>query len=268
MKISGESVLTFYICCMKIMSYNVNGIRAAINKGFIEFLQEENPDILCLQEIKATEDQIPTLEFIALGYHCYWFPAQKKGYSGTAILSKKEALSVTKGCGHELFDSEGRIIQANFEDFSVISAYFPSGSSGDSRQEVKMEFLDHIFSHIHSLHHTFPKLIVCGDYNICHKPIDIHDPVSNKNSSGFLPEERAWMDKFFESGFVDTFRVFNSEPHQYTWWSYRAGARGKNKGWRIDYISVSPELKDQLLHAQICPQHMQSDHCPLYTEIK
>jgi exodeoxyribonuclease III len=253
---------------MKIMTYNVNGIRAAMNKGFLDFLKSKQPDMLCLQEIKATPDQFPVQEFENLGYHCIWNPAVKKGYSGTALLSKIKPNKVSIGCGHELFDAEGRVIRADFDRFSVFSTYFPSGTSGDIRQELKMHFLDYYFEHLKNLKNELPGMIVCGDYNICHKPIDIHDPVSNKNSSGFLPEEREWMDKFFDSGFIDTFRQFNPEPQQYSWWSYRAGARARNKGWRIDYISVTPNLKDLLADAALFPDENHSDHCAVSLELK
>lgn len=253
---------------MKIMTYNVNGIRAALNKGFLDFLKTRQPDMLCLQEIKATPDQFPVEEFEKLGYHCTWNPAIKKGYSGTALLSKIKPKAVSIGCGHDLFDAEGRVIRADFDNYSVFSTYFPSGTSGDIRQDLKMQFLDYYFDHLKNLKNELPGLIVCGDYNICHKPIDIHDPVSNKNSSGFLPEEREWMDKFFDSGFIDTFRHFNPEPHQYSWWSYRAGARARNKGWRIDYISVTPNLKDLLSNATLFPDDNHSDHCAVSLELK
>lgn len=250
------------------MTYNVNGIRAALKKGFLEFIDKQSPDVLCLQEIKAIEEQIPIEDFENIGYKCYWYPAQKKGYSGTALLTKKEPNKITLGCGNELYDFEGRVIRADFDNVSVISAYFPSGSSGDVRQEVKMGFLDFFLEYTKELRKEFPKLVICGDYNICHKAIDIHDPVSNKNSSGFLPEEREWMDRFFESGFIDTFRKFNPEPDNYSWWSYRVGARARNKGWRIDYISATENLSDNLKSSKLFPEHNHSDHCALLTELK
>jgi len=252
---------------MKILTYNVNGIRAALNKGFLDFLKLKNPDVVCLQEIKATEDQIPVEEFEKLGYHCYWYSAQKKGYSGTAILSKTKPNAITVGCNHELYDSEGRVIRADYDKFSIFSTYFPSGTTGDIRQNIKMEFLEHFYSYIHKLKKELPGILVCGDYNICHRAIDIHDPVGNKNSSGFLPEEREWMDKFFESGFIDTFRRFNPEPHNYSWWSYRAGARARNKGWRIDYIAATENLLDNLSTSELMPDFNHSDHCAVQTEI-
>lgn len=251
---------------MKVITYNVNGIRAALNKGLLDFMKMYDPDIICFQELKAMPDQIPTEEFQKLGYHCYWFSAQKKGYSGTAILSKSKPKEVICGFGNPFFDAEGRTVLAHFDNFSVLSAYFPSGSSGDNRQSAKMEFLSAFYAYTKNLLLSTPNLMICGDYNICHKPIDIHDPVSNKNSSGFLPEEREWMDRFFELGFVDTFRELNKEPHHYSWWSYRAGARARNKGWRIDYNAVSEPLKKHISSAIHLEQHNQSDHCALLTE--
>ncbi len=253
---------------MKILTYNINGIRAAMNKGLTEWLASVDADIVCFQEIKANPEQFDTTAFEKLGYHCYWFPAQKKGYSGTAILSKVKPTHVEIGCGNPIFDYEGRILRADFSHFSVISAYFPSGSSGDLRQDVKMNFLDFFQQYIDQLKTQSKPLFICGDVNICHQAIDIHDPVSNKNSSGFLPEERAWLSAFLESGFTDTFRFFNPQPHQYSWWSYRANARERNKGWRIDYIFVDDRLQQMLKKSLLLPEAKHSDHCPvlLYLE--
>lgn len=252
---------------MKIITYNVNGIRAALTKGWAEWVQKEGFDIICLQELKAEPGQLDLSIFDNLGYHHYWHPAQKKGYSGVAILSKVKPDHVEIGCGNSAYDAEGRVIRADFGDKSVFSIYFPSGTTGDVRQQVKYQFLDYIYDYLMALNKKGRKLIVCGDYNIANKPIDIHDPKGNKESSGFLPEERAWMDKFYENGFVDSFRQFNSEPHQYTWWSFRANARANNKGWRIDYIAVSESLKKQLAGARIIPEAKHSDHCPQLLEV-
>ena len=253
---------------MKIISYNVNGIRAAINKEFFAWLQATDADVVCLQEIKATPDQIIDIVILEqLGYKHYWYPAEKKGYSGTAIFSKIEPEHVEYGCGIEEYDREGRVIRADFKDFSVMSCYFPSGSSGDERQLFKYKFLEDFYTYIETLKLQIPRLVISGDYNICHKPIDIHNPKSNANSSGFLPEERAWMESFINSGFVDTFRHFNQDPHQYTWWSYRAGARAKNLGWRIDYHLVSKDLEPNLKRAAILPEAKHSDHCPILLEL-
>lgn len=254
---------------MKIISYNVNGIRAAMRKDWLQWVQLENPDIICLQEIKATPGDFP-LEIAlieSLGYEHYWYPAQKKGYSGTAILTKISPQKVTFGCGEKAYDEEGRIIRADFEDFSVISAYFPSGTTGDIRQAFKYRFLDDFQTYANDLRVYQPKLVISGDYNICHREIDIHNPKSNANTSGFLPEEREWMENFIQSGFVDSFRSLNPEPHNYTWWSYRAGARAKNLGWRIDYHMISEALAPQLKSASILPQVVHSDHCPIVVEL-
>lgn len=252
---------------MNIISYNVNGIRAAINKGFIDWLKEENPDIIGLQEVKANEAQVDLHPIIDLGYHINWFPAEKKGYSGVAIFSKEKPKNIKHGMDHSQFDAEGRILQADFDNFSFISAYFPSGTSGDIRQSFKYEFLDAFFDYSQSLMEKFPKLIVSGDYNICHKAIDIHNPVSNKNSSGFLPEERAWMDKITSNGFIDSFRLFHEDPHHYTWWSYRANARNKNLGWRIDYHMATEAMRDDIKNSVILPEVKHSDHCPIKIEL-
>lgn len=252
---------------MKILTYNVNGIRSAANKGLFDFLRNESPDIVCLQEIKAEKDQADLAAIEALGYHHYWFSAQKKGYSGVAIFSKIEPKNVVYGCNDPDFDFEGRCIRADFEKFSVLSVYFPSGTTGDIRQDVKYKFLDHFYQHALQLEKELPALIVCGDYNICHKEIDIHNPKGNKDSSGFLPEERAWMDKWFASGFTDGFRHLNPNPDHYTWWSFRANARANNKGWRIDYISVSDSLASQLRSTTIFAEAKHSDHCPVAIEL-
>ncbi len=249
---------------MKIVTYNVNGIRSAMNKGFTDFLKAESPDIVCLQELKAQERDIDEKSLHDLGYHCYWYPAEKKGYSGVGILSKTEPLQVEKGMGHPLFDHEGRIITAHFKDFQVMSCYFPSGTTGDIRQKIKYEFLDAFYEFIHGKTEAKDKLVICGDYNIAHKPIDIHDPVGNKNSSGFLPEEREWMDKWFGNGMLDSLRHLNPEPDIYTWWSFRTNARSRNKGWRIDYISISNSLKKNLKSAGVYGDWVHSDHCGSY----
>jgi exodeoxyribonuclease III len=253
---------------MKIISYNVNGIRAAISKGFIEWLQEANPDVICLQEIKATEDQIPIEAIAAAGYpYQYYYSATKKGYSGVAVLCKTKPHTVAYGTGIEHMDFEGRNLRVDFEHYSIMSLYLPSGTNSD-RLGHKFMFMADFQNYINLLKRTVPNLILCGDYNICHEAIDIHDPIRNKNTSGFLPEERAWLDAFIKSGFVDSFRYFNNEPHQYSWWSYRAGARGNNKGWRIDYNLVSDTLKDKLKRAVILPSAMHSDHCPILVEME
>lgn len=252
---------------MKLISYNVNGIRAAIKKGFVDWVDATKVDVLCLQETKATQDQVDLTDLENLGYTSYWFSAQKKGYSGVAIFSKHEPKHVEYGMGIEKYDFEGRAIRIDFENFSILNVYMPSGSSGEERQQFKFEWMDDFFTYVTELKKTIPNLIVCGDYNICHTEIDIHNPKTNKNTSGFLPEERDWMTKLFESGWIDTFRHFNDEPHNYSWWSYRAGARGKNKGWRIDYFAATTIMEERLSKAYILPEAKHSDHCPIVLEI-
>lgn len=252
----------------KIITYNVNGIRAAVKKGFMEWLEAASPDIICLQETKAQPDQIPIFEFEAMGYKSYVQSAQKKGYSGVAILSKRAADQVTYGMGIEKYDDEGRFIRADYGPYSVVSVYHPSGSSGDQRQAFKMQWLDDFQKYVAELKKQRPKLVISGDYNICHQAIDIHDPVRNAHISGFLPEEREWMTGFLQTGFTDSFRLLNKEPHQYSWWSYRANARANNKGWRIDYNMVTDSLSDKIKRVAILPQAMHSDHCPVLLELE
>jgi len=244
----------------------VNGIRAAITKGFLTWLEAANPDVLCLQEIKALESQIPVQDFKALGYeYQYYYPAQKKGYSGVAILSKIKPNNVVFGTGIEHMDFEGRNLRVDFDELSVMSLYLPSGTNID-RLSYKFQYMDEFKAYIDELKKTVPNLVICGDYNICHQAIDIHDPIRNAKVSGFLPEERAWLDAFIQSGFVDSFRTFNKMPHQYSWWSYRANARNNNKGWRIDYNLVSESLAPRLSRATILPNAKHSDHCPVLVE--
>jgi exodeoxyribonuclease-3 len=253
---------------MRIYSYNVNGIRSALNKGLLNWIEYANADVLCLQELKAQASQVDIASFESLGYKVYLHTAEKKGYSGVAILSRVEPVHVEYGCGNPMYDLEGRILRMDLKDFSIMSVYIPSGSSGDDRQAFKMKFLDFFYDYIDSLIKEIPKLIISGDFNICHKPIDIHNPVSNKNSSGFLPEEREWVTKFLDLGFTDTFRFFSSEPHNYTWWSFRANARAKNLGWRIDYHMTTKVLENNLTGALIFPDAIHSDHCPILLEIE
>ncbi|WP_417610654.1 exodeoxyribonuclease III [Owenweeksia hongkongensis] len=251
---------------MKVISYNVNGIRAAVKKGLMEWLQAANPDVLCLQETKAQPDQIDHELIKESGYHGYYHSAQKKGYSGVAILTKTQPDHVEIGCGIEYIDLEGRIIRADYGNLSIMSVYIPSGTNM-LRQGLKMQFLADFQKYISELLKERPNLIVCGDYNICHKAIDIHNPIQNANSSGFLPEEREWVSGFIDSGFIDSFRYFNQEPHNYSWWSYRANARNNNKGWRIDYNMASTPLEGRLKRAAILPEAKHSDHCPVLLEL-
>lgn len=253
---------------MRIISYNVNGIRAAIKKGFVEWLKNSDPDVICLQEIKANPEQFDTTPFEDAGYNYqYWYPAEKKGYSGVAILSKHKPLHVEFGTGIGYMDFEGRNLRIDFEGFSVMNLYLPSGTN-INRLEHKLQYMADFQNYVDTLKLQIPNLIICGDYNICHESIDIHDPVRLKNSSGFLPIEREWIDGFMKSGFIDSFRHLNKEPDNYSWWSYRAGAREKNKGWRIDYHLVAEPLRDRLKRAVILPEAKHSDHCPVLIEIQ
>ncbi len=252
---------------MKILSYNVNGIRAAIKKGFINWLISANPDIICLQEIKAQKEQLDLSLFEKAGYNYnYWFSAEKKGYSGVAILSKTEPKQIIYGADFNLASTEGRIIRADFDTVSVMSLYLPSGTN-DLRLDLKFRFMDEFMEYITELKKDIPNLIICGDYNICHKEIDIHNPKGLKNTSGFLPEERDWLDRFINNGFIDTFRVFNKNPDLYSWWSYRANARNNNKGWRLDYCLATKPLEKRLKRAYILKEAKHSDHCPVGVEI-
>lgn len=253
---------------MRIISYNVNGIRAAIKKGLLDWIKTEPADVICLQETKATKDDIDCAAVNDLGYHDYWYSAGKKGYSGVAVFTKIKPDNVLYGNNNKVSDDEGRILQLDFGDTRLINAYFPSGTTGDIRQTFKYVWLEELLIYLSELKKQYPKLILCGDYNIAHKDIDIHDPKGNKKSSGFLPEERAWLDGFFASGFIDTFRQLHPEPHQYSWWSQRfPTVRAQNKGWRIDYINITDPLKGKLVDAKILPDVKHSDHCPVYVEL-
>ena len=253
---------------MKIISYNVNGIRAAIKKGFIDWLVAADPDVICLQEIKANKDQLDLSIFETVGYsNQYWFSAQKKGYSGVAILCKKKPVNVTYGTGIKSMDFEGRNIRVDFADISVMSLYLPSGTN-INRLTYKFEYMDLFKDYIDNLKKDKPNLIICGDYNICHQAIDIHDPVRNKNVSGFLPQEREWMSDFLNSGFIDAFRMLNNKPDLYSWWSYRANSRANNKGWRLDYTLVANPLKKYISRASILSEAIHSDHCPILLKLK
>lgn len=254
---------------MRIISYNVNGLRAAIKKGFIDWLKTNPADVVCLQEVKATEADIKVKELEDLGFTHHWFCAQKKGYSGVAIFSKQKPTAVKGGCGIAQSDFEGRVIEADFGDIKIINAYFPSGTSGDLRQNYKYQWLQEFDEYLNTLKKKNSKLVLCGDYNIAHQEIDIHDPKGNKKSSGFLPEERAWMTQFLNNGWVDSFRHLHPEPHRYSWWSQRfPSVRLNNKGWRIDYICITTALLPQLVDAEIFPDIKHSDHCPVYIKLK
>jgi exodeoxyribonuclease-3 len=247
----------------KIYSYNVNGIRSALSKGLSDWIKFSSPDILCLQETKADPSQIDVLLFESLGYTCYIHSAEKKGYSGVMTLSKEPAQQIIPGMGIEKYDTEGRVLRTDFKSFTLINVYIPSGTTGDIRQDFKMEFLNDFRKYIQVLRKERSRILICGDYNICHKPIDINHPERHKNSSGFLPEERDWFDKYLSDGLIDTFRIFTDQPNQYSWWSYRANSRAKNLGWRIDYHVVSEDLKPMVKNASIMKDVNHSDHCPV-----
>ncbi|NJO03546.1 MAG: exodeoxyribonuclease III [Bacteroidia bacterium] len=254
---------------MKIISYNLNGIRAAIRKGFIDWLKATDADVVCLQEVKADASQIPPSLFEDMGYYVYWHAAERKGYSGVAILTRIKPQTAVLGYESEtgLSDPEGRLLRLDFEDYSVMTVYIPSGSSGGLRQDFKVQWLDQFYEYIKNLLTYRPRLLISGDYNICHQAIDIHNPKANARSSGFLPEERAWLTRFMNLGLLDTFRYFNPEPHHYTWWSTRMDARDRNLGWRIDYHLLTENLQANLKRALILSEAKHSDHCPVLVEI-
>ncbi|PIP53810.1 MAG: exodeoxyribonuclease III [Bacteroidetes bacterium CG23_combo_of_CG06-09_8_20_14_all_32_9] len=252
---------------MKVFSYNINGIRSALSKGLLEWVSESKCDLLCFQELKATTDQFDVSKFTEMGYFPVWNSAERKGYSGTALLSKQKPDFISTEIGISKFDKEGRLIRTDFGELTHISVYVPSGSMGDIRQEFKMEFLSAFYNYIKELLKTRHSIIISGDFNICHKPIDINNPEKHNDVSGFLPEEREWLDNFISLGLIDSFRVFNSQPEQYSWWSYRQNSRNKNLGWRIDYNFVNEKLKSKLKSADILRQVVHSDHCPVMVEI-
>ena len=254
---------------LRLISYNVNGLRAAMKKGFIEWLKTDPADIICLQETKAHHTDIDVQLLEELGFEHHWFSAQKKGYSGVAVFTKVKPDHVKMGSGFETSDFEGRVIELQFGDIKLINAYFPSGTSGEERQTYKYQWLREFHTYLENIKKTNAKVILCGDYNIAHKEIDIHDPKGNKKSSGFLPEEKQWMDEFLGTGWIDTFRHFHADANRYTWWSQRfPSLRLNNKGWRIDYFSVTAALRSQLVAADIYHEVKHSDHCPVFLEIK
>ena len=253
---------------MKIFSWNVNGLRAVVKKGFFDWLNLETPDVVCLQEIKARVEDLDENLLNPKGYHTVWNPAERKGYSGVAVFMKKKPTAIHKGMGIERFDSEGRIIRVEFKDFDLLNVYFPNGTSGSERLQYKMDFYDAFLDHCEDLRGRGKELVITGDVNTAHKPIDLNNPKANEKNSGFLPEEREWVDKFIKHGYVDSFRAFNQQPDQYTWWSYRFNVRGKNIGWRIDYFFVTEGLMKKVKDSFITPEVMGSDHCPIGLDIK
>ncbi len=249
---------------MRVISVNVNGIRAAARKGFFEWLAKQKADMVCIQELKAQVEQLTDDLFYPKGFHCHYFPAEKKGYSGVAIYSKQKPDNISMGLGFDIADSEGRYIQADFGSLSVASLYLPSGSSGDERQQIKFKFMDQFLDKLKAFKRKRREYIICGDWNTVHKEIDIKNFKGNQKNSGCLPEERAWMDDLFNKvGYVDAFREVNKQDEQYTWWSNRGQAWEKNVGWRIDYQIVTPGLKQKIKHDNIYKEHRFSDHAPL-----
>jgi exodeoxyribonuclease-3 len=249
---------------MRVITANTNGIRAAARKGFFEWLEGQQADVVCIQETKAQEHQLSDEVFCPAGYHCYYFDAERKGYSGTALYCKTEPQQVIKGLGWDPADSEGRYIQADFDGISVISLYMPSGSSSPEAQQKKFDFMDKILPHFQSFKELDREYIICADWNICHKEIDLKNWKPNQKNSGFLPEERQWIDDLLnKDGFVDAFRVINQQAEQYTWWSNRGQAWAKNVGWRLDYQVVTPGLKDKILREEVYKDERFSDHSPL-----
>lgn len=248
---------------LKILSWNVNGLRAVLKKGFVDFLQAEKPDILCLQETKASEEQLPPEIRTAWGYHVFFSSAEKKGYSGVAILSKEKPRSLEYGFGTVEFDREGRILIADYGEFVLFNIYFPNGKASPERLAYKMRFYDAFLERAERLRAQGRKIVICGDVNTAHREIDLARPRENSKVSGFLPEERVWIDEFLARGYVDTLRAFDDRPGQYTFWDQKSGARERNVGWRIDYFYVSESLRKQLKGAFILPEITGSDHCPV-----
>ena len=252
---------------MKLISWNINGIRAAYKKGILNWFSKEQPDILCIQETKAMKEQLPDDLINVNGYNSFFSSAEKKGYSGTATYTKFKPAKVLNGIGIKKFDSEGRFLVTEFDEFVLFNIYFPNGKARAERLQYKMDFYEVFLKHLKKLLKQGKKIVICGDVNTAHKEIDLARPKPNEKVSGFLPEERAWIDKLLEAGFIDTLRVFNQKPGQYTWWDMMTRARDRNVGWRIDYFFISDNLKDNLKNAFILPEVMGSDHCPVGIEL-
>jgi exodeoxyribonuclease-3 len=253
---------------VKLLSWNVNGIRAIHKKGFLDWFKKVNPDILCLQETKAHPEQLVDELKDVNGYESYFSSAEKKGYSGVVTYTKEKPLNVKNGIGIKKFDSEGRFIITEFNEFILFNIYFPNGKASKERLQYKMDFYDAFLKHCKKLLKQGKKIVVCGDVNTAHEEIDLARPKENSKTSGFLPEERKWIDKFIAAGFIDTFRMFDKEPENYTWWDMITRARERNVGWRIDYFYVSDKLKSNIKSASILPEVMGSDHCPIELELK
>ncbi len=253
---------------MRIITLNANGIRSAARKGFFAWLEAQDADVVCVQETKAQVDQLADPVFRPQGYHCYYRDAAKKGYSGVALYSRVEPQAVVTGFGSREFDAEGRYLEAQFKALSVVSVYLPSGSSSEERQQAKFRFLDQFLPHLRNLKRRRRDYVLCGDWNIAHKEIDLKNWRSNRKNSGFLPEERAWLDQLFgDVGYVDGFREVDQRPERYTWWSNRGQAWAKNVGWRIDYQVLSPGLRGSVQCADIYTTQRFSDHAPLTLDL-
>jgi exodeoxyribonuclease-3 len=253
---------------MKLLSWNVNGIRAIYKKGFLDWFTKEDSDILCLQETKAKKEQLSDELLNVNGYTSYFSSAERKGYSGTATYTKLNPVKVSNGIGIKTFDSEGRFLITDFDEFILFNIYFPNGKAKAERLQYKMDFYEAFLKHLKKLLKQDKKIVICGDVNTAHKEIDLARPKANEKTSGFLPQEREWIDKLLEAGFIDTLRVYNQKPEQYTWWDMMTRARDRNVGWRIDYFFISDNLKDNLKNAFILPDVMGSDHCPVGIELK
>ncbi|MBM4240349.1 MAG: exodeoxyribonuclease III [Euryarchaeota archaeon] len=252
---------------LRILSWNVNGLRAVHRKGFVKWFLQDGPDILCIQETKATEDQLPSKLENVEGYNSYFSSAERKGYSGVAMYTKIKPRSIKTGFGVEKFDKEGRIQIADYKDFILFNIYFPNGKSSKERLQYKLDFYDIFLDYVNELVNAGKNIVVCGDFNTAHKEIDLARPKENSKISGFLPVERAWIDKFISNGYVDTFRFFNNASEQYTWWSYRTRARARNVGWRLDYFFVNEKYMKNVKSSYILSNVMGSDHCPIGIEI-
>jgi exodeoxyribonuclease-3 len=255
---------------MKLITWNVNGLRSVQRKNFSQWFENESADIVCLQEIKVSLEQLK--DEVALlhpqGYASHWHPAVKPGYSGLVTYSRKEPTAVRQGLGREAFDCEGRWLETDFGSLTVINSYFPNSQRDHARLGYKLEFCQAAEARLEALRKAGREVLICGDFNIAHKEIDLRNPKTNVDNAGFLPEERAWLDRFTGLGWIDTFRKFEPGPFNYTWWSYRPGVRAKNIGWRLDYFFANPEFEDRLKLAAHCPEVMGSDHCPVRLVLK
>ena len=248
---------------IKILSWNVNGIRAVRGKGFLEWLQKESPDILCLQETKAMPDQLDDDLLEPRGYQVYWNYPERKGYGGVATFTREIPVHIDYDFSAPEFNTEGRVLITEYPEFTIFNVYFPNGKKDDARLKYKLDFYDAFLDFTEQLRHKGKKLIICGDYNTAHNEIDLARPRENTKVSGFLPIERAWMDRLVSLGYIDTFRHFSQEPEHYTWWDLKSGARARNVGWRLDYFFITENLLDSLSSAFIMSDVMGSDHCPV-----